>query len=374
MSTLLDRVFDAYMADNTRSQKADSAINTLVSCFGESFTDVIHEDIRKEANPEWDSTLRRYINDGASEDVIMRHLNSRYPKWAVVIKFPHEVVTNEFGRWVDIYDFFIKVTLNENGTLHDTRAIKATYTEDQMYSCYTHSHCHSLCRTEEGIKEWLSMCFGSGPINITMSALRYPNYEDLLWVGFASELRQWVRTESVSGGPYFRLDNISKKYREVTDERPHKPFLMDNTIKLLTKSYIKSGRLKVGYSYGRFCLGTTFAEWLVDFSEYAKAWSEKTNHGLVFHDTLIVNNKVCEVENNSSETYNDLIGKPVLTFKGEVVGLKIIQGYKIEHLSLLNYKTGLYIIKTILDTINYNYGRTTNTETQEAQAAPVQWR
>jgi hypothetical protein len=85
---------------------------------------------------------------------------------------------------------------------------------------------------------------------------------------------------------------------------------------------------------------------------------------------LVINNKICVVSGNQNnrDRYAHLIGSQVLTFKGEAVNLKIIQGEKVEHMNLISYPLGLHIVKNILNIINYNYGRT-----EANRVTSVQW-
>lgn len=371
MNEQIRAAIDAFNRDNTRTEKADTAINTLISCFGDTDVDVIH--CRLKPNEVSEMYLQSYLTGTPDEQVerLLNHFRNVWAYWSIIIKFPHETITNEFGKKVDIYDFFVKVNIRYNGTYHGMSAIKSTYTEDQFYSGYVHSHCPSVRQDESGIKEWRSMCFGSGPINSTMRILSDPNHDSRVWVALASELRQWVRTESTDGGPYFRMEHISNKYERVLSAQPSRPNTATKTwLKPLIKSYLRAERLKVGYIGKQYCLGTTFAEWLIDFSKYALAWGEKNGVTIPTVDTLIINNKICVVSGNqnSRDRYAHLIGSQVLTFKGEAVNLKIIQGEKVEHMNLISYPLGLYIIKNILNIINYNYGRT-----EANRVTSVQW-
>ena len=372
MNTKVKQALDTFNTETTKSEKAERALSTLISCFGDSCVDVTR------CNPitideRFDSSIDRLIQRDAPVEEFLNHIRWYHPFWQVIIKFPHETITNEIGNRVDIYDFFVKILIKYDGSFHGINANKATYTEDQLYSGYVHSHCPSLSRTVDGVREWRSMCFGSGPINNTMYSLRNRDHDDRLWIAFAAELRQWVRTESTDGGPYFRMSSISNKYKEVEYEVPARPApRMREQVLPLIKSYIRADRLKIGFASGKYCLGTSFTEWLADFSEYARAWASKNNVPLNFVDTLVINNKICKVEHPSStrDEYRNLVGVTVLKFKGEDIKLKVVQGEKVEHLSLIDYRFGLYIVKTLLDTINYNYGRTDTTNT----AIPVQWK
>ena len=371
MNEQIRAAIDAFNRDNTRTEKADTAINTLISCFGDTDVDVVH--FRIEPNEVSEMYFQRFLTGTLDEQVahILDHFKNTWAYWSIIIKFPHETITNEFGKKVEIYDFFVKVKIRYNGTFDGMSAIKSTYTEDQFYSGYVHSHCPSVRQDAYGIKEWKNMCFGSGPINQTMRVLNDPNYDSRVWVAFASELRQWVRTESTDGGPYFRMEHISNRYEKVLLVQPARLSAVVKTwLKPLVKSYLRAERLKVGYIGKQYCLGTTFAEWLIDFSKYALAWGEKNGVTIPTVDTLIINNKICEIsgDQNNRDRYAHLIGSQVLTFKGEAVNLKIIQGEKVEHMNLISYPIGLHIIKNILNIINYNYGRT-----EANRVTSVQW-
>lgn len=371
MNEQVRAAIDAFNTDNTRTEKANTAINTLISCFGDTDVDAVRCLLVPSEVSE--SYLQRFLTGTPNEQVahLLEYFKNIRSYWSIIIRFPHETITNEFGKKVDIYDFFVKVNIRYNGTFHGISAIKSTYTEDQLYSGYVHSHCPSVYQDPDGIKEWKNMCFGAGPINGTMRALNIAGYDDRLWIAFASELRQWVRTESTDGGPYFRMEHISNKYEKVLSAQPLCPHRVVKTwLKPLMKSYIRAERLKIGYIGRQYCLGTTFTEWLIDFSAYALAWGEKNNVFVPTEDTLIINNKVCEVVGspNNADRYAGLIGREVLTFKRNPIPLKVIQGENVEHQNLINYKLGLYIVKKMLNVINYNYGRTeTNTVTS------VQW-
>lgn len=371
MNEQVRAAIDAFNRDSTRTEKADTAINTLISCFGDTDVDVVHR--RIEPNEVSEMYLQRLLTGTLDEQIthLLDYFKSVWAYWNVVIKFPHETITNEFGKKVEIYDFFVKVNIRYNGTFQSMSAIKSTYTEDQFYSGYVHSHCPSVRQDADGIKEWKNMCFGSGPINSTMRILSDPNHDSRVWVALASELRQWVRTESTDGGPYFRMEHISNKYEKVLSVQPSRPSTAVKTwLKPLIKSYLRAERLKVGYIGKQYCLGTTFTEWLIDFSKYALAWGEKNEVTIPTVDTLVINNKICVVSGNQNnrDRYAHLIGSQVLTFKGEAVNLKIIQGEKVEHMNLISYPIGLYIIKNILNIINYNYGRT-----EANRVTSVQW-
>lgn len=369
MDERIRQAIETFNADNTKSEKAQGIIDTLTSCFGDACTDVVRCEIGY-CNYQFIENRLDVSSQPEEKDAFLKN---SFPFWDIIIKFPHEVVTNEYGNKTDIYDFFVKVSIKYNGVFSNIEAIKSTFTEFQFYSGYVHSHCPSLVRDEEGIKQWKSMCFGSGPIGSTVRDLYRQDCEESRWIAFAAELRQWVRTESTDGGPYFRMEHITNKYTEIFKDSPY--ILPKNIRKSLwiplMKSYIRAKRFKVGFIGGKYCLGTTFTEWLKDFSEYAKVWSERTGRHISFIDTLVVNNRICQISSDYNPRQRDaeLIGKTVLKFKGENIPLKVIEGEQAEHLNLLNHRIGLYIVKRLLSIINYNYG----VENTAERTIPVQW-
>ena len=128
---------------------------------------------------------------------------------SILVWFPEVVVTNDNNRSTTIYDTYIKVSLNTNGTIrNEFKLCRSTFTEEQYDSKYVFSHCPSA-NLKQG-PFWLSCCLGRGPIRYTISNLM--NEYDLdIWLLFCIELEAYLRVESLEGGPYIRLESIGKK-------------------------------------------------------------------------------------------------------------------------------------------------------------------
>jgi len=285
----------------------------------------------------------------------------RQPRTKVIIHIPRETVTNEMGLKTTIYDLFIKFHLRRNGALmYGLSYVKSTYTENQLHSGYVHSHCPRLSTDRPA--GWLGVCTGSGPINNTISELAYPNATIQLWYGFIAELRQIVRVESLTGGPYMRIENIIGPYKrvETLSKAPVRIAQYGTYDKQLIISYIKSGRLKLGNIYRKFCLGCSFVEWLIDFTEYAKAWAAA--NGITINGSLervhIKDGNIC-VDTHSGmleRDINNLVGKPIINFNGTQYNLKIIDAdANKEQRTLISPAMGVTVLKQILNTLNYWY-------------------
>ena len=286
----------------------------------------------------------------------------RQPKVKLIIHIPRETVENEMGLKTTIYDLFIKLHFRRNGSLmYGISYLKSTYTENQLHSRYIHSHCPSL--STDNLTEWHGVCTGSGPINDTVSQLAYPTAMLELWYGFIAELRQIVRVESLTGGPYMRIENIIGPYKRVHTLSQAPVRITPNGMydKELIISYIKSGRLKLGNINRKFCLGCSFIEWLTDFTEYAKAWAAANSITITsLERVLIKDGNLCvNTHNGMSESeVSRLVGKPIINFNGTQYNLKIIDAdASREQRTLIPPAMGVTVLKQILNTLNYWYNR-----------------
>ncbi len=362
MSTIKDftkkRAWKLFKADNAISERFSQAVEIFNQQFGEEHIDVVNE--KKQFVSYWTGE--------SVKDFFLSHSATAATR-AIIIKIDSETVTNELGLSTVIYDLFIKLAFRRDGTTISSISYKrSTFTENQLFSNYIHSHCQRFSTSSPD--EWKSVCTGSGPINNSLFMLGNPSTPIEVFYGFIAELRQIVKVESLSGGPYIKIEHILGPYKEVNNIRKADSFGIKHPLKELLISYIKSDRMKFGYLYGRFCLGCTFVEWLIDFTQYAIAWGEKNHHQIALRDVTIKDNRICVITGTSmsEETIKGLIGKHVITFKGKEYGLKIIKSNtSTEQRRLISPAEGATILKAMLDTLNYWYGKNNeNNETGDA--------
>ena len=274
----------------------------------------------------------------------------------IVIKIDKETVKNELGLSTVIYDLFIKLEFRRNGALcYGIYYKKATFTKSQLLSHYIHSHCPRLYANDE-IK-WQHVCTGSGPINSSVIALT--SIEEPLehYYGFIAELRQIVQVESLQGGPYIKIEEINGalKERKLVNM---KALYFTNKPNEFVKSYIRSNRLKLGIINGKFCLGCSFVEWLVDLTEYAKAWGKENNQTIALVDSIVKDNKLYQKEEQyANESMLRLVGKPVITFRNKEYCIQIIDdGSDAQTKKLINPAEAASLLHRILSVLNQNYG------------------
>lgn len=347
---LRQRAFTLFKIDKALSKRFYETLELFEQQFGEDHIDfdVFTAQERKQKNEHI------YV----SYPTVQPYFLLFYDTWHhnIVIKIDKETVKNEFGLSTVIYDLFVKLVFKRSGALcYGIYYKRATFTKNQLLSHYIHSHCPRLY-VNDGI-QWQHVCTGSGPINNSITALAYADTPLERYYGFIAELRQIVRVESLQGGPYIKIEEISGALKE------RKLVILTaltftNKQKEFVKSYIRSNRLKLGVINGKFCLGCSFVEWLVDLTKYAKAWGKENNQSVALADTIIKDNKLYQKDDRyADETMLRLIGRPVITFKNKEYCIKLIDdGSDATTKKLINPAQAASLLYRILTVLNQNYG------------------
>lgn len=355
---------------------------TFKTCLGEDRVDMVRTVLGRRNENFLKEVVHTATRCGGNpREDLLRVITDSFPMVDIIMWYPHETVVNENNDSTEVFDLFIRVQLMHNGKLcGNPRAKRSTFTDAQLYSGYIHSHIPSLTLSDSGIRKWKSMCFGYGPLSETLVALRAQEPSDARWMGFISEITQWTRIESLEGGPHFRMQYIQGSFEEVTHvgvnntlPQAYIPYYIP-----LIRSYIRAKRLKLGFTNGRYVLGVSFAEWLVDFSNYAKAWESATNQqGLLpYENTIVRNNKIYALggtrDAEKGRLIQSVLGQTVLTFKGQDIPLKLrVRDDEAQNQILIPYEDGVTIVKEILNIIN-TYGAE-NTSIHQANPTPIFW-
>lgn len=314
-------------------------------------------------------------------DLVSRIKSAIFPQAIILVYFKSVRVTNEYDKFVDIDDLFVKVKLDSNGTLIGGFTMnRSTYSYIQMYKGYMHSHISSIPTCD--FTQFQEPCLGSGPIRHTIGSLNVGFDEDL-WQLFCYELSKYVTVESIEGTPYNRLenlgaDNINGNGNSSYTVYPNFP-TDTNTypddiiyIKEFIKHFIRLKVLKFNFINNQFSIAMPMHEFIILISnEFISWYNDKYNKGIytVNFDTLkrhsvlksvvIQNNRIYNLDNNRNMDYSRYIGKRVCTFKGKEILLQII-GTANENLNqsvVLNPSIALFILTNILKVLNYRYGK-----------------
>lgn len=317
----------------------------------------------------------------------------------ITIYYPEVTITNEYDESIDIYDTYVRFYINCYGNFVDYMGItmnRTTYTENQWNSKYIHSHARPLSRGD--ITMFMPCCLGTGPIRETINYLSTCNDEDH-WRLFCIELDNYIRTESLSGGPYIRMNSANSSAREFNDIFEKNEFVYvsnrgdiallipdyvdANTHLIYFKEFIKyilnSKKLKFKYVNDSYTIGMSYTEFMLTMSDLFIDWVNKNNGTLfntdlssllnngVLNKRIICNNtiypKIHVTNNNNSEE------SPVLDFKGETKYLKIIKSDDSQDLLILDGRVAMQILTCVLNVLNYKYGKSV----EESQTDKEVW-
>lgn len=330
------------------------------------------------------------------DDLVSRIKSAIFPQAIILVYFKSVRVTNEYDKFVDIDDLFVKVKLDSNGTLIGGFTMnRSTYSYIQMYKGYMHSHISSIPTYD--FSYFQEPCLGSGPIRHTIGSLNVGFDEDL-WQLFCYELSKYVTVESIEGTPYNRLenlgaDNINGNGNSSYTVYPNFP-TDTNTysddiiyIKEFIKHFIRLKVLKFNFINNQFSIAIPMTEFIILISnEFIKWYNNKYNNNIytvnfdslkrkkIINSVIIKNNRIYNLDNNINMDYSRYIGKKVCTFKGKEILLQIIRTVdeNMNQSTILNPSIALFILTNILKVLNYRYDKGNSKPEFNGQKAPNQ--
>ena len=317
-----------------------------------------------------------------------------YDNMFILVRFPTVRITNEYNKFVDIKELWAKVPVCSKGEGKGYFSLnRSNYSLDHFLSGYMHSHVSKIPINDFTVFQ--SPCTGDGPINKTLSTLAV-SYDESMWQLFCLELDRYVRVESIAGTPYHYLEKINKldptnsvycfnMYALRTNHIPATSVFSEPKFKQFIKHLLESKKLTFNYGNGSYGLGMSFTEAVVLISNEFITWYNKGYSEGVFtenYDDLLRTNIMqnCTIMNNtiylSSYAANrdfyhkKYIGQTVCTFKGKVITLNIEENIPPEKLlnrtRILHLRYIDIIVYSILNILNYKYGREENTASIES--------
>lgn len=292
----------------------------------------------------------------------------------IIVHFPHVTIRNEYDRTVEVDNLWAKVPVTWEGKGKGWfKMNRSEYDVVHMQSDYMHSHVSGI----DFDFKFRSVCTGSGPINNTMSSLTV-GFDEPIWQLFCLELERYMGTESLSGGPYRRMENIGANG---SNKRDNFPIEQNNYIsneyftKELSSKFLDylftNNILKFNYRKGSYGLAHTFTDTVLTISnafidwyndEYRKAPNMPALYDLqgdgVLKQAIIANGAIFDPNSNASRDYSQYVGRKVLTFKGHDVNL-VINGLAngARNVStILNLDIIREYVWAILELLNCEYG------------------
>ena len=310
----------------------------------------------------------------------------------LLVWFPEVTVTNENNRSVDIQDLYMKVPIDDDGSMMGSPTMnRATYPSDQFLSNYMHSHSPGINKSNS--TSFQHICTGSGPIRDTIGNLNGEFDEDL-WQLFCSELEDFVHVESLSGGPYRRMEKIgvtdnmveiSMRFpyiiagglncnRLVNSMSSEEEVRTYHLIADFTRYLLKEGGLPMEFANGNYSAGMSYIDCTIYLSNKFIEWYNREDNPyrrilsskfLIMHG-ILGKHLIKEGKLYVSLTTNDVMGveqfegNRICTFKGTPVLRHIfIQEVPSEDNLplLLCYRIVRSIVGSIVKVVNYRYGR-----------------
>jgi len=334
-----------------------------------------------------DSALAKYFLPVIKEKIANTMFNNLF----ILIYFPTVRITNEYDKFVDIKDLWLKVPFNWKGKGKGYFGVnRSNYPLNHFKSNYMHSHVSSI--PTNNFENFQTPCTGRGPINSSLSTLAI-GYDEAIWQLLCLELDRYVRVESIDGVPHHRLENISaSEMGNAKDRFPmqslrgiiHWNIFGKEQFRPFIKHLLETKKIRFNYVNGSYGLGMSFIDTVVLISNEFISWynTEYNKHTIdisyadlvsngIINECIITNGKVYvpePVRRGSSSDYQRYVGRKICTFKGRDITLTIHGVLSSEEESLnrtriLNLQCIEAIVCSILRILNYGYGREERSET-----------
>lgn len=166
------------------------------------------------------------LNEDTLKTAIITILESSRNCANVIVRRGNFKITNEIGLSHDIKEFWIKFSVSLSGVLLKYPTFtRSWYTLEELNSEYIHSH----IRASSDITSFKDFCFGRNPIKDTFQYLRSNTNPCIwIWTSMFKQLDDTIKTESLRGGPYIKIQDIKKK--SIIDNFTDKRFKINNSI------------------------------------------------------------------------------------------------------------------------------------------------
>ena len=123
------------------------------------------------------------------------------------LHFPIIEISNSQNLKHTIKDLYVRFQFNSIGILGDIDGTRATYNQAEFESLYSHSHLSSSAAKDA---TWGGFCFGSESINNDIGTLQ-EEFHSIIFEALLFELETFLSWESLEGGPYRKIENISRR-------------------------------------------------------------------------------------------------------------------------------------------------------------------
>lgn len=367
--------YENYMLDIKGNTK--NFLQIVTDFFGEENVDFhIRQSFKKlieqDANALFASEERDFSEETLEE---YQRQNASFIFGYIYIHFPKVDISNEANTCTIIEDLYVRIPITNIGTMYSYFEMAVTtYSEDKWNSGYAHSHLPRVYN----IPEFKTPCLGTGPIKATLSSLISAFDADLALL-FCTELKLYVSTESLKGGPYIRIteiqkngngyvSNISKTLCSLKSLSSIKYNI--DIIKKTIASLILEKALSFNYYKGKYHIALDFAEFAILVTETYLRICKENNYGysdgkfdiakLKLEEVIVENQKLKRKINRIPLARN--CNTPIFTFKGTPIYLHI-HDIKDARTTYILYPEVINSIRfTITTYLNYLYKNDTTNQ------------
>jgi hypothetical protein len=298
----------------------------------------------------------------------------------ILVYFPEVTVTNEHDKSITIYGVYVKIKFDSDVNIISFGINRSDYTYNQFTSRYVHSHVPRL--NYSSLSYFHRPCYGTGPIRDTLLNMAR-EYDKDIYKLFCRELDLYLHVESLSGGPYMRLEDVNDLashiiYHEFSlvikrDKNAWDAGKMDEFIPwLLKKRLFKFNYINNSYSIAMDLLdymltvSNAFIEFYNTYPIYDSHPKRDVNY---LYNKSVIRKYIIKGRNNIIErgtgsTDSDIEsheGEVLFTFRGKDVKFHVRDNTEEDthEVVLLEYQLAMFILNRILITLNYCYGRNT---------------
>lgn len=338
-----------------------------------------------------------YILGGATPGAALcTVVRDAVPCFTLLVWFPEVRITNENNKSTYVKDLYVKIFIDIYGQLSGKFYInRATYTHTQLRYKYIHSHVPRLDTLNPAL--FRTPCTGEGPINNTISSLNTV-YDIDLWQLFCSELEDYVKTESIEGVPYIRLESLggevtggnsssffyvmfnNEAWYRFSDDVPiidaRHEFILD-----FVRYLLKSKVLPMEYSNGTYSIGMSpvqatilvsnkFIEWFnKENNIYRKSITEENliSYGVLTRAIVAEDSIYAPTTGLNISDISAVEGCHICNFKGKPITITVLpeESSNMNLSLILSQNIMNNIVTAICKVVNFRYGR--NSTEQESK-------
>lgn len=260
------------------------------------------------------------------------------------IWYPELVISNEINFTHTIKDLYLHFFISEDSTINQLvlYTTRGTLTKEEYYVKYMHSHSTRLCINRENVMLLSSCCLGTSPLRNTILRLsERSNSSPELWNLFCVELDRYVHVESLHGGPYVRISELTSTL--TTDSidinslsidawgYTIEPYVDMDILGKFLHWYLNTGNFEFVWCGRSYVPAMSMLDYFFDISDKFIEWynSLESESERIAANTIIdrntyvfINGKLARYELTKGSAYSENI--KILRFKGKDVFLKII--------------------------------------------------